>query len=362
MKKTLFILTLIAFSCCNRNNKKDSGGYEIYGNIKNAPDSTTVILSNQLFRDSTLLIDGEFLFGGKTDMPRKVILSLGDINERKVFWLENSKITIKGDYKNLEFAELTGGENQKMANLLWNRKKPTLEIMNDYAAQFENPSLEDFEKDSMLSIYKSLGNELKDIEKQFVKEYPNTLESVILLGVNRGTWNKESVRNIFSQMDTTIQNTEYGTLISDFLKSRIHPQVGEKYIDISLKNTSDETVSLSQLMGTYTLIDFWASWCIPCREENPNLVKLYKKYDDKGFQIISASMDKEKNKWLNAIEEDNLQWNNVIDLVGPQSNNIFFLYDVKYIPDNLLLDKDGIIIARNLRGKDLKSRLNELYN
>ncbi|QLG46617.1 TlpA family protein disulfide reductase [Costertonia aggregata] len=275
--------------------------------------------------------------------------------------MENSKINIRGDYNYLEIAKVTGGENQEILNIRNSRKKHVLKAMNDYSAQLKDNTMEKSQKDSIYATYKILAEELQDIEKQFVKDYPNTLEGVILLGVKRASWNRDTVSNIFAGMNKEIQNSEAGILISEYLKSSPAPQVGDKYIDFTLKNTNNETFILSQNLGTYTLLDFWASWCIPCRKENPNLIELYNKYHKRDLQIIGASMDREKSDWLKAVKDDKLPWPNVIDLVGPQSNNIFFLYDVRYVPDNLLLDENGIIIARNLRGEALKKKLQLLY-
>ena len=361
MKNLLIFLLIIFIGSCQRNTKTESLGYEINGQITNAPDSLPVIISNEYFKDSTILENGKFRFIGDTDTPRKIILTIENASQRNVFWLENAKITIKGDYKELEFAKITGGENQGILNIRASRKKPILKTMYNYASQVEDKSMEKSQKDSIYAAFRILEKRLEEIEKQFVKDYPNTREGVILLGVKRAKWNRDTVSAIYSAMNKEIQSTENGILISEYLKVRINPQIGDKYIDFSLENTKGETVSLSQLRGTYTLINFWASWCIPCRKENPNLIELYNKYNEKGLHIIGASMDREKSDWLKAVKDDKLPWSNVIDLVGPQSNNIFFLYDVRFVPDNLLLDKDGIIIARNIRVDDLKYKLQLLF-
>jgi len=361
MKKILFVLILFFAASCQRQHKEDKIGYKINGEIKNAPDSISVIISNEHFRDSTILINGKFSFSGITDAPRKIILTLEKASKRKIFWLENTQITIQGDYNEFEFAELSGGENQKILNVLANQKKPIRKLLNKYASQLENRSLDKFTKDSIANICRDLLKELEDIDEKFVKKNPNTLEGVIKLAVKRVQWNRDSVKTIFSKMNEEIRNTEHGIIISEYLKQPTNPDVGDSYIDVSLKNTNDEAIKLSQLTGTYTLIDFWASWCVPCREENPNLKELFKKYDDKGFNIIGVSKDRDKSKWLKAVEDDGLPWDNVNDVGDLLSNNIFILYDVRFIPDNLLLDQDGMIIGRNIRGDDLKDRLQILY-
>ena len=213
MKIVLCVLTLFLISSCQRQNNKKEVGYEITGQIKNTPDSTSVIISNMQFVDSTMAINGKFSFVGSINRPQRVLLSLKNAPNRKSFWLENAQINIIGDYDNLEYAELTGGENQRLANLLWQQKKPILKIIDQYGSQLENKSLEKLKRDSIYDAYELLTNKLDDIKKKFVKEHPNTLESVILLAVNRSTWDKDSVRAIFTTMDRATQNTKYGNLM-----------------------------------------------------------------------------------------------------------------------------------------------------
>jgi len=135
--------------------------------------------------------------------------------------------------------------------------------------------------------------------------------------------------------------------------------IGQQAPEISLQNPEGETVSLSSLQGKYVLIDFWASWCGPCRKENPNVVRMYKKYKDKDFEIFGVSLDRDKNAWVKAIEDDQLDWMHVSDLKFWESA-VVPKYNITGIPMTVLLDKDGKIIAKNLRGKALEEKLEEI--
>jgi peroxiredoxin len=137
--------------------------------------------------------------------------------------------------------------------------------------------------------------------------------------------------------------------------------VGQAAPDITLPSPDGKNVSLSSLRGKYVLIDFWASWCGPCRQENPNVVRMYNKYKDKGFEIFGVSLDESRDKWLKAIAMDKLTWPHVSDLKG-WSSAAAQLYNIQAIPQTLLLDKEGKIIAKNLRGKALEEKLASLLN
>ncbi|MEO7046466.1 MAG: TlpA disulfide reductase family protein, partial [Ferruginibacter sp.] len=129
--------------------------------------------------------------------------------------------------------------------------------------------------------------------------------------------------------------------------------------DFALADTSGKIVKLSKLRGKYVLVDFWASWCAPCRRENPNVVEAYKKFHDKGLDIVGVSLDTKKDAWLKAINHDGLTWYHVSDLKG-WNGHIEKEFGIKVVPTNFLLDKDGKVIAKNLRGEALQKKLEEL--
>ena len=140
----------------------------------------------------------------------------------------------------------------------------------------------------------------------------------------------------------------------------LHTDTGEKYIDLTLPDTSGSNISISDFDGMYRYVDFWAAWCPPCRQENPNLVVQYNKYKDHNFIIIGVSLDNNRTSWVNGINNDGLIWPQMSDLLEWNSLAVS-TYDLTYIPSSILIDPDGIIIAKNLKGEELNEKLQEIF-
>jgi peroxiredoxin len=175
--------------------------------------------------------------------------------------------------------------------------------------------------------------------------------------------NPEEYFSYHEKLSTGLKEYSYNTYVSEFIKKTENVKklsIGSPAPEIALKDPDGKIIKLSSLKGQYVLIDFWASWCRPCRMENPNNVKLYAKYHDKGFEIYGVSLDKSKEDWVNAIEDDRLTWIHVSDLQYWQCEGAQ-TYNVQGIPHTVLLDKEGKIIAIGLRGESLKKKLEELF-
>ncbi len=201
--------------------------------------------------------------------------------------------------------------------------------------------------------------------------------SNMLVKPTTGTKNKEvfysTLIRIFAPYDADYARTLGQVYKSEYPNSKFAkkvfkslpkgaPQAGDMAPEIALNDASGKPIKLSSLKGKVVLLDFWASWCGPCRKENPNVVRVYDQFKDKGFTVFSVSLDQEKEKWLQAIQKDQLKWpNHVSDLKGWQSAGAQ-IYSVKGIPATFLIGKDGKIIATNLRGQELEAKLVELFN
>ena len=162
-----------------------------------------------------------------------------------------------------------------------------------------------------------------------------------------------------AKISSELAGCPYVKDLDGIIKQLENVQIGKVAPEFSLPDTAGVSVSLSDFRGKYVLLDFWASWCPPCRRENPNVVKAFNEYKDKNFTIVGISLDKDKSKWMKAIADDNLTWTHLSDLKYWDSE-IPALYGVRGIPANVLLDPDGVIVAKNITGEDLHKKLKEV--
>ena len=223
-------------------------------------------------------------------------------------------------------------------------------------------------KDSLLAEdlkeqYQDVRDQIENYELNFIKDSPNSLISVLIL--ERFVTNKiipiSESKSIFETFSNQIKNTNSGRIIQKQLEANPKAEVGQIAPSFKGSSPTGDQFVLESKLGKITIIDFWASWCRPCRVENPNLVQLYRKNKDRGLNIIGVSLDREKSKWVQAIEDDGLIWDHVSNLKF-WNDPIAKLYKVSAIPATFILDENGVIIARDLRGRALDNKVEELLN
>ena len=310
--------------------------------------------------DSTFVIGEKFQFTGKVERPTKITLRLKDTRDLTQLWIENSKINFTAVKDKLMDRVITGSKTQEQAEIHYERVKPLeKEFENLYQISIDSKSSYK-KKDSVLKQIRGLMRQVTEVGETFIAEYPNSLESVMLLNRYKVDFGKENSQMYFSKMNKDIQETEDGKETAYYLNLPMTPKIGDKYVDFSLKDAEGNDFKLSDINAKYTLVEFWASWCGPCRKFSPELVNEYKKYKDQDFEIVSISLDEHKESWIKAIKRDSLSWTNVADLKGFKSN-VTLIYNVKAIPSNFLMDEEGIIVEKNLRGDKLKNKLKELF-
>ena len=332
MKNTIFGIILILFSSCN---DKPSTEFSLTGKTKGIENGTMIYLDNADSQtidliDSTKVENNSFIFNTELpNSPLHVVLRTNDDSHYRFLWLENKSMTFDATQNDFENTIVTGSKVENLAQSL--RK------------ELENLSEENQRK--------------KEIE--FIKEHPNSIVSAETLSTYLTTFGKKETKELFDLFSEENKLSKYGKIISSYLEIKEQAEIGGQFIDFEMVDKNGELQKLSDLKGKIIFLDFWASWCAPCRKENPNLVKTYEKFKPKGFEIFAVSLDENKENWIKAIEKDKLNWYHVNDLKG-NGNKASLIYGVEGIPDSFLIDQNGIIVARDLRGKELDKKLTKL--
>lgn len=305
---------------------------------------------------ATVKKDG-FILKGKLKAPMMLTLNM-EGNKKAVLFLENSSVTITGQINELPGLKITGSASQNAFDAFQKKFNPLFEKINKHNQQIQYSGM----NDGLAADIKKTKDDIQKEIDQFVKTYKaSPVSSFLLLYTMELTDNTLLTEKRLNSLKKSATENFFG----DYLKKTISEtkmfSVGSLAMDFSQADTLGKPVSLSSFRGNYVLVDFWASWCGPCRQENPNVVDNYNKFKDKKFTVLGVSLDRpgQKDKWLQAIHADNLTWTHVSDL-NFWSNAVAVQYKIQSIPQNFLIGPDGKIVAKNLRGPALQSKLCEL--
>ena len=329
MKKNLFflIVAIIAISCTQKEDKN----VLVSGNVEGVENGTVYLqkFRNKSFYviDSSEIVDGEFSFSTNVELPEIYGLSLDTTRTSFLLFLDENRTS----------------------------------VMLDSANYYRNTKVEGSDLHNLFVEYKSERNVEID---SFIRQHPSSLVSAYALYRDYSyRLSPEEIRSNIDLLDSSLLNTPYVEVLEELIPTLEGVAVGNEAPNFVADDTEGNAVEFSNHIGKskYLLLDFWASWCGPCRRENPNIVKAYEEYKDKGFDIFAISLDSSRDSWLAAIEKDGLVWTNVSDLLLWDSEPAK-LYGVRAIPSNFLIDENGVIVAKNLKGEDLHNTLNDLLN
>lgn len=364
------LAAVLALSSCK--NATDTGP-AFKASVKDLSDSTEVYLgklgenSNQISLDTTYVMDESFEF----NLPDEKFSTLNVISfeglKQNVLFINNNKDIKATVYKDsLRKSDIDGGkENELFQNYIEHLYDNQME-MKELRSQYSPSELKKDKSKMAEAREKQQKIREKDIEfrKKMIEENPGKLVSALVLSdmVRINMVPNKEVKELFGSLNDEVQRSASAQEIQKTINRSNATEVGAKAPSFSAKTPEGDELSLKESLGKYTILDFWASWCKPCRKANPHMVKIYEKYHSKGLNILSVSLDKksQKNRWLDAIESDNMTWQHVSNLQfwkGP----IVKKYNVKSIPATFILDEDGKIVAKSLRGSSLDDKLEELF-
>lgn len=324
----------------------EADGYTINAEVTGFADGTKVSLLNGTTgqpEQQGNIAQNKFSFKGKLDKPAFKIILIDQKPPYLTLFLDNSKVKVVGTKEAFDKASVTGSQSNndfyKLNNLLIPYQKYFGEggVADEQGILAARGVLENFIEQNKASFISPLA----------VIRYMQISEEVM------------KADKLFNSLAPDVRSSELGTYLASQLADAKVNAVGTVMSDFSQPDTSGKPVSLSSFRGKYVLVDFWASWCRPCRMENPNVVANFQKYKDKNFTVLGISLDKSKPAWVEAIKADNLTWTHVSDLQF-WSNSVAQQFKITSIPQNFLVGPDGKIIAKNLRGPALERKLEQL--
>lgn len=311
--------------------------------------------------NQTEVENGKFVFKQKGNfIGDKVYLEGHGIPTRFYFYLEPGEIKLKGDIlhiipsgtvSNNAFSKFLQAESQIY------KKIDSIKV-----------ELRHTKSEAKISELKNelnqCGREIYPLKIKFAKEYNNTIMAADFLSAGTGDLTYSDMKKLLSQLDTEIPENWYTNRLKNRCEILRKTDIGQKIPDFILPDTSGNQFTFSSLRGKVVLLDFWASWCHPCREENQNVLKLYNRFHNSGFDVVSVSIDENRESWVKAIIHDKLIWHHVSSLTGwnsPVAKSLGVAYGMSGVPYTLLIGRDGRVIAHNLRGDKLKVKLEDLF-
>jgi peroxiredoxin len=366
MKKIICLLALTGFFTLATAQEKH---YVLTAKIEGAEGVSFVLQTSAqgrpVYLDTVVVVNGSFtITGGSVDFPQMVSLVTLDRKKGLSFYLENREITITANIDALNRAVISGSKTQdELLSLDAAMKALTDRYQTLTKGLQEATQANDKGKMADLTTQlNSLVKEAKAIQKDFVVKHPASFATPQILGGLMNDFSATEIEGLIASMSPEVAATPAIVDLKFRLVALKKVDIGQKPPDFTLPDTDGKPVSLYSKVGARVLlVDFWAGWCSPCRKENPNVVKVYKEFHEKGFDILGVSLDQTEAVWKKAIADDKLTWTQVSDL--KYWNSVAAkLYAVNSIPANFLLDKNGIIVAKNLRGEELYNKIKKLIN
>jgi peroxiredoxin len=355
------IILLLILAGCIKND-----GFLIHGSMRGVNSGTVYLLKMNSYGeilkiDSTDMHGGEFRLRGKVDFPTMYYIQIGKGRPIDIF-VENNKIQIRGSVMIPDEIKITGSKSheelyylQKEAELIKNKRNALLVELVNARKQKDRKRIKELE-----NSYFQYPDSILVVTKKFVDENPASVGAAYFLCTIIQDFDINKTHDIITAFDPSIQESEYVRYLNEEIILNERLMVGSQAPDFSIPTSTNDTISLSDYEGKYLLLEFWASWCKASKERNKHITKIYNKYHDSGLEVLSISLDKEKEKWEEAIKRDSLSWVQASDLLYWESP-VSKYYRVQRIPYRVLIDPQGKIVLLNPRENTLNNKLKILF-
>lgn len=380
MKRLLIVafIGVLVLSC----KQGDRTDYEINGKAEGVHNGVRVYLKNvnergeQIVKDTAIVVNEKFKMEGAVQEPTIYFLSVDGVRGELIFMLENSEISLNLDKNNLIASEVKGSQNNQEFKAFQSGmdkiRTDNQAVILAYRGVLN--SKDSVKKDSVYRELQKVSRQLSTYPLRFLKDHRDSYFSLNLIGLeaNKPKVDIAALIAAFDDLTPQLKDSPKGIEVREKLdkvyeayQKTAHLEIGKIAPNFEAPTPDGTIVSLNELKGKVTIIDFWAAWCGPCRKENPNVVRVYEKYHDQGLEIIGVSLDGQsrqndpKKAWLDAIEKDKLPWHHVSHLQY-FNDPVAQLYNITAIPATYILDKEGKIAYKNLRGKALELKVEEL--